>query len=460
MTLRLNDDVDVEGAKKFAKGISKLSLAEIVDKVTVTESTGKGIGYAEAKKYEIKLDFFPSEEYSKEYAITINDVVNTIEHKLLPRLQATTRKELKKRGDAKTLKTAAKDDAMPDIGKSSGTIEQEGNRPEANREGGDDDSDSEGDDDATRDKAKSNKQQAGYEAYEDEEEQAIKKRDATPEPEESSDEDEAYGGSPRSTPDREDGPRARVSSAKERETRIQSDQKTNDVVAFAFDDKKGATCSFTLEYDSATAKILMLHILESALHAALIQSVPGIAMCMIDEEAMEEARKSNSHSDPILAASGVNIPAMWELQHIIHPHHLYTNSIHDILVHYGVEAARNAIVKELAGVFGGHGISVDPRHLMLIADYMTRDGVYQAFSRMGYRGNPSPFMKMSFETTVNFLRDAVLEGESENLAGPSARIVVGKIGGVGTGGIDVFLPVEGKEKEGGADEDGDVEMED
>jgi DNA-directed RNA polymerase I subunit RPA1 len=38
--------------------------------------------------------------------------------------------------------------------------------------------------------------------------------------------------------------------------------------------------------------------------------------------------------------------------------------------------------------------------------------------------------------------------------------VVGKIGGVGTGGIDVFLPVEGKEKEGGADEDGDVEMED
>ncbi|KJX99061.1 dna-directed rna polymerase i subunit rpa1 like protein [Zymoseptoria brevis] len=465
MTLRLNDDVDVEGAKKFAKGISKLSLGEIVDKVSVTESTGKGVAYAEAKRYEIKLDFFPAEEYSKEYAITISDVVNTIERRLLPRLQATTRKELKKRGDAKTLKSA-KDDAMPDIGKSAGAIEQESNRPEANREGGDDDSDSEGDDDATRDKMKSNKQQAGYEAYEDEDEQVLKQRDATPEPEESPDEDEAYGGSPRSTPDAEDSS-PRVSSAKDREIRIKSDSKTNDIIAFSFDDKKGATCSFTLEYDSATAKILMLHLLESALHASLIQSVPGIAMCMIDEEAMNEAKKDGLHSDAILAASGVNIPAMWELQHIIHPHHLYTNSIHDILVHYGVEAARNAIVKELAGVFGGHGISVDPRHLMLIADYMTRDGVYQAFSRMGYRGNPSPFMKMSFETTVNFLRDAVLEGEGDNFAGPSARIVAGRIGGVGTGGIDVFLPVDAVEKEGGeeemvlaADEDGDVEMED
>ena len=34
-------------------------------------------------------------------------------------------------------------------------------------------------------------------------------------------------------------------------------------------------------------------------------------------------------------------------------------------------------------------------------------------------------MKMSFETTVGFLKDAVLEGDVDELMGPSARIVVG-----------------------------------
>lgn len=47
-----------------------------------------------------------------------------------------------------------------------------------------------------------------------------------------------------------------------------------------------------------------------------------------------------------------------------------TNDISAVLRTYGVEAARAAIVKEVAGVFGVYGISVDPRHLGLIADYM------------------------------------------------------------------------------------------
>ena len=109
-------------------------------------------------------------------------------------------------------------------------------------------------------------------------------------------------------------------------------------------------------------------------------------------------------------------------------------------------------------MFSGHGIAVDPRHLMLIADYMTRDGVYQAFSRTGYRGNASPFMRMSFETTVGVLKEAVLDGEVELLRGPSARIVVGGLGRMGTGGFDVLLPVHGGARQ--TEVAGVVEMED
>lgn len=454
MMLRLNEDISIEDARKFAKGISRLPLADVLDHVKVIESTGSGISYANAKQYTVKLEFFPSSDYMREYAITIEDVVATIEHRFLPRLQAMTRKELKKRGEEKTLKAAAKSDALPVLGKSVGTVEQETNRQDAEREGGDDDSDAGDEDDATRDKARGNKQQAGYEAYEDEEETLLAasnvQRDATPEGSDTEDEDEAYV-SDSNASEREDAEKGIRSASKDRENRIRGGKNTNDVAAFAFDDKTGRQCTFTLEYDATTAKVLMLQLVENAARASLIQSVPDITDATLDDEA---TRKSGDI--PILLTSGVNIPAMWDFQHVVHPNHIYTNSVHHFLVHYGVEAARAVIVKELQGVFGGHGISVDTRHLSLIADYMTRAGAYQAFSRTGYSGNPSPFMKMSFETTVAFLRDAVLDGNWDDLTNPSARIVAGRLNKVGTGGFDVLTPLKDPE-EGGEDvEDVDI----
>lgn len=42
-----------------------------------------------------------------------------------------------------------------------------------------------------------------------------------------------------------------------------------------------------------------------------------------------------------------------------------------MLAAYGVEACRATIVREVSSVFGAYGIGVDPRHLSLIADFMT-----------------------------------------------------------------------------------------
>lgn len=48
-----------------------------------------------------------------------------------------------------------------------------------------------------------------------------------------------------------------------------------------------------------------------------------------------------------------------------------------MLTTYGVEAARATILKEAQAVFGAYGIGVDPRHLGLIADFMTHTGGYR-----------------------------------------------------------------------------------
>lgn len=55
---------------------------------------------------------------------------------------------------------------------------------------------------------------------------------------------------------------------------------------------------------------------------------------------------------------------------LIENDNLYSNDIYAILMTYGIEMARAAIVREISGVFGVYNIEVDIRHLELIADYM------------------------------------------------------------------------------------------
>ena len=61
-------------------------------------------------------------------------------------------------------------------------------------------------------------------------------------------------------------------------------------------------------------------------------------------------------------------------------------------------------------MFALYNIAVDRRHLSLIADYMTFEGRYKPFNRLGLETNTSPLQKMSFETAMQFLRSSVVDG--------------------------------------------------
>ena len=138
---------------------------------------------------------------------------------------------------------------------------------------------------------------------------------------------------------------------------------------------------------------------------------------------------------------GVNFPAVWAAgAGVLDMARLATNDIGAVLKHYGVEAARAAIVREVKGVFGVYGIKVDPRHLGLIADYMTHSGGFKPMNRLGMRGAPSAYQQMSFETTTAFLTQAALYAASgaESLKSPSAALVVGQPAPLGTGGVQVL----------------------
>ncbi|KAJ3269980.1 hypothetical protein HDV01_000743 [Terramyces sp. JEL0728] len=142
-----------------------------------------------------------------------------------------------------------------------------------------------------------------------------------------------------------------------------------------------------------------------------------------------------------LGTEGCNLRGMWDYSDYIDISKIYTNDISAILRTYGVEAARSAITQEIASVFGVYGIDVDPRHLSLIGDYMTFEGGYKPFNRMGMDSNTSPFTQMSYERTTHFLNTATLTGDFDPLDSPSARIALGKVVKGGTGSFDVLQPL-------------------
>jgi DNA-directed RNA polymerase beta' subunit len=446
MQLFPHAELSKEDNEKFAKSITRLPLSAVIDKVTVTESTGQGSQFGQARSYTVRLDFYPSKEYTEEYAIKVRDVAESIEQKFCPRLQKVIRVDLKKKGENKSLSTANSAGGLPNIGVSSRNVEQETEAEAdeavaADKEGGRDDDDSddgEGEGDATHAKQRGRREDSiGYEEPE-EEEQAV--NDALDRDEASSD-DETYGGSPR--PSRNASPDGNSDDEDDEELLVPTDEasdirkdrimnKNADIFDFTFDDRKGAFCEMTFEFSSTTPKLLMLHHVEAAASYATIHVIPGISSAVFATKDVEE---------PVILTEGSNLLAMREYSNIIDVNRILTNDIVAMLELYGVEACRATIVKEMHAVFSGHGISVDLRHLNLIADTMTKGGGFTPFNRIGLKANVSPFMKMSFETTVGFLKDAVLERDWDDLDNPSARIVVGRLGGGGTGKFDVLAPV-------------------
>ena len=53
-------------------------------------------------------------------------------------------------------------------------------------------------------------------------------------------------------------------------------------------------------------------------------------------------------------------------------------------------------------------MTVDNRHLYLIGDYVTYGGHIKAMNRNWMAYSPSPFLRMSYETSVKFITGAAL----------------------------------------------------
>jgi DNA-directed RNA polymerase subunit A" len=141
----------------------------------------------------------------------------------------------------------------------------------------------------------------------------------------------------------------------------------------------------------------------------------------------------------VLHTEGSNLKAVLKMEGI-DKEKTTTNHIHEIYTVLGIEAARNAIIKEALHTLDEQGLSVDIRHIMLVADMMTADGSVKSIGRHGISGTKSSVLaRAAFEETGKHLLNASIRGEVDELTGIIENIIIGQPIPLGTGSVGIKM---------------------
>ena len=110
------------------------------------------------------------------------------------------------------------------------------------------------------------------------------------------------------------------------------------------------------------------------------------------------------------------------------------NNVMEVAKVLGIEAARSTIIGQIEYTMDQHGMTIDSRHTMLLADCMTNKGEVLGITRFGIaKMKDSVLMLASFEKTTDHLFDAALHGRVDDVTGVSECIIMGIPMPVGTG---------------------------
>ena len=141
----------------------------------------------------------------------------------------------------------------------------------------------------------------------------------------------------------------------------------------------------------------------------------------------------------IIHTEGSNLKEILDMEGIDHIR-TTTNNIHEIGEVLGIEAARQSIINEAQNTLSEQGLSVDVRHIMLVADIMTSEGVVKSIGRHGISGEKSSVLaRAAFEETGKHLLNASIRGEVDDLTGIIENIIIGQPIPLGTGSVGVKM---------------------
>ena len=122
----------------------------------------------------------------------------------------------------------------------------------------------------------------------------------------------------------------------------------------------------------------------------------------------------------------------------VDPYRTTSNNIFEIDEVLGIEAARNAIIKQAKYTLDEQGLNVDMRYIMLLADLMTVTGSIKPIGRYGIAGEKTSVLaRAAFEETKKHLISASIQNDYDDLTGIVENIMMNQVIPVGTGAYDL-----------------------
>uniref|UniRef100_A0A672TKE3 DNA-directed RNA polymerase subunit n=1 Tax=Strigops habroptila TaxID=2489341 RepID=A0A672TKE3_STRHB len=417
--------------KQLKKKLTRVCLAEVLQKVEIEESLRVKCKQDKHRLYKIKFHFLPHEYYREEKCVKPREILHFME---------TNSKGLRVLFIATAVAFRATASCRCTQHNQDATAEEEENIVDAEAD--------EGDGDATE--AKRRKNQEEEVDYESEEENGEENIDENLEEEEAeSDKEEGTSGAEENQ-NGTDGVESQhlsfMSQTKKEKGRLlqSAELRVNAVVDshssiqdYSFDTEHELWCEVSLALPLMKVYFDLSSLLVSLARSTVIHEVKGITRCLLNESTNKKGEK-----ELVLHTEGINLAELFRYSDILDLNRLYSNDIHAMAKNYGIESALRAIIKEIKDVFAVYGIVVDPRHLSLVADYMCFEGFYKPLNRYGIQSNSSPLQQMTFETSYKFLKEATMMGAYDELRSPSACLVVGKVVKGGTGLFDLKQPLK------------------
>ncbi|MDT7872150.1 MAG: DNA-directed RNA polymerase subunit A'' [Sulfolobaceae archaeon] len=186
--------------------------------------------------------------------------------------------------------------------------------------------------------------------------------------------------------------------------------------------------TFTIYFEEIDSITGLFKMREKILNSK-IKGVKGIKRAIVQKKGDEYVIITDgSNVEGLIGIKGVDISK------------LQTNNIHEIAEIFGIEAARELIAREIKKVLDEQGLDVDMRHILLVADVMTRTGTVRQIGRHGVTGEKSSVLaRAAFEVTVKHLLDASARGEVEEFKGVVENIIIGQPIRLGTGIVELSM---------------------
>ncbi|TNJ26552.1 DNA-directed RNA polymerase [Giardia muris] len=176
-------------------------------------------------------------------------------------------------------------------------------------------------------------------------------------------------------------------------------------------------------------QILALAVIDSTISSFALKQMGQIRRCFL---------RTEHTGQPFVDVEGDGLRSLYLLPSIlIDFDKLYLNNVWGIYELYGIEAARNALLREVSRAFDAYHITVDERHLSILADYMTTSGVIRGMNRNELRKSSEELIKATFEAACSSLTSGALLGGRDSLTNPSGAACAGIMPRQGTGAFDL-----------------------